>query len=104
MSDDSSELPKYDDEYDRLALPGVLLLIPPALERPLRDGDVELYGLESLCESPSSEFDAVPLYDSVDVTIAVPEPDVRPMVSSVTSPVVVLSSVLPSARVNDDEE
>ncbi len=50
--------------------------------------------LELVWESPRSEAESVPLYDNVDVMIAVPEPEASSIDSSVTRP-----DVLPTVKV-----
>ena len=63
--------------------------------------------LEPEWESPRSDADSVPRYESVEVTIFVPEPEVISIDSSVMRPDVVVrvSAAVPvSARVKEDDE
>ena len=121
-----SALELYEFVYERDPR-GVRRRTPPERVRPVREGEVgERRLLEPVCESPRSEADSGPRYDNEDVTIAVPEPDVTSIDSSVMRPdvdvavnvavpvpaVIVLESVVVvrvsvvsvSLCVNEDEE
>lgn len=109
MSEISSESVGYDDVVYEREPRGVRRRTPPDRVRLLREGDVELYSpLEPVWESPRCEAESVPRYESVDVTMFVPEPDANSIDSSVMSPVPVpvpvFVSMPVSPRVKDDDE
>lgn len=102
LSELSSEPPKYEEEYDLELLRGVRRLTSRERDNPLREGEEDEYRVEEPpYESPNIDDNVVTLEDEVAVMISVLEPE---SVSSVTSPVVVLVSVVVSPRVKVDDE